>query len=189
MVHCATAGGVPVTEPSEGPVALNSVAPARDVELFSTDVSFEHVYDQHFRRLIGVLKLAGAHGYVAEEIAQEAFVRAFTRWPTVRLGRNPPGYIYRTAFRQLRRARNSRLIVTDASTFADRPSRTAEHGAQTLELIEALRSLPKRQRHCLLLTDHAGMSSKEAGAVLRISPSTVRVHTARAREVLRQRLR
>jgi len=33
----------------------------------------------------------------AEDLAQEALVRAFERWSRVRSMANPPGYVYRTA--------------------------------------------------------------------------------------------
>ncbi|MCA1692656.1 MAG: hypothetical protein LC733_10840 [Actinobacteria bacterium] len=48
--------------------------------------------------------LTGARRDDAEDVAQEAFARTLSRWRRVRTGSNPPGYVYRVAFRLLRRA-------------------------------------------------------------------------------------
>jgi RNA polymerase sigma-70 factor (ECF subfamily) len=54
-----------------------------------------------------------------------------------------------------------------------------------LDLARALDSLSRQQRAAVVLTDLLGFSSDEAGAMLSISPSTVRVHVTRARSALK----
>jgi RNA polymerase sigma factor (sigma-70 family) len=71
--------------------------------LVGTD--FVDCYQTHYRRLIRALQLSGADQATAQDVAQEAFAQAFARWRSVSKGTNPPGYVYTTAFRLLRRGR------------------------------------------------------------------------------------
>ena len=146
---------------------------------------FEQVYREHYRRLVGVIRLSGARPEVAEDIAQEAFARTFGRWATVRGGSNPAGYVYRTAFRLVRRERLQQRV---SGTSVDQRSASvsdADH-ATRLAVLDALAHLPGRQRACVLLNLYADLSSEQVGVILRIKPSTVRVHVARARAALRE---
>jgi RNA polymerase sigma factor (sigma-70 family) len=71
--------------------------------LVGTD--FVDCYQTHYRRLIRALELSGADHATAQDVAQEAFARAFARWRSVSKGTNPAGYVYTTAFRLFRRGR------------------------------------------------------------------------------------
>jgi RNA polymerase sigma factor (sigma-70 family) len=53
------------------------------------------------------------------------------------------------------------------------------------EILRLLAELTRHQREALVLTEWLGLSSEEAGGMMRISASTVRVHLARARAALR----
>jgi DNA-directed RNA polymerase specialized sigma24 family protein len=57
-----------------------------------------------------------------------------------------------------------------------------------LDLVTALGQLTRRQRAALVLTDLLGFSSDDVGEMLSLSPSTVRVHAARGRAVLKEAL-
>lgn len=54
-----------------------------------------------------------------------------------------------------------------------------------IEIVEALRTLTDRQRTCVVLTDYAGMDSREVARLLRIPSGSVRTHVVRARRHLR----
>ena len=60
---------------------------------------FVTVYEAHYPRLVRALEIGGLDRPSAEDVAQEAFARTLGHWRRVRLGTNPPGYVYRTAFR------------------------------------------------------------------------------------------
>ena len=60
---------------------------------------FVTVYEAHYPRLVRALEIGGLDRPTAEDVAQEAFARTLGHWRRVRLGTNPPGYVYRTAFR------------------------------------------------------------------------------------------
>jgi RNA polymerase sigma-70 factor (ECF subfamily) len=66
---------------------------------------------------------------------------------------------------------------TDESDAADR----------RLDLLRAIRSLPRAQREALVLVEWLGYSAEEAGPLLGIEAASVRGRLHRARESLRQR--
>ena len=59
-----------------------------------TTTDFVECYRTHYPRLVRALRLSGADGPTAEDLAQEAFGRALARWRRVSRGPNPPGYVY-----------------------------------------------------------------------------------------------
>jgi DNA-directed RNA polymerase specialized sigma24 family protein len=65
--------------------------------------SFASLYAEQAGRVRRALVLSGATADVAEDVAQEAFARTYARWRRVRAGTNPAGYVFRVAFRELRR--------------------------------------------------------------------------------------
>ncbi len=84
-----------------------------------TTSDFVECYRMHYPRLVRALRLSGADGATAEDLAQEAFGRALARWRRVSRGSNPPGYVYTTGFRLWQRAQ--RRQASPASPGAGRP--------------------------------------------------------------------
>jgi len=136
------------------------------------------------------LILSGADGETAADVAQEAFARTYARWRQVRVGTNPAGYVYRAAFRELRR-RGHLPDRPDGDAAADGTA-TDGHGPEERALASvaaiaaraAIRAMPPRRRACALLVLAAGLTAEEAGQALGIAPSTVRVQVHRARACL-----
>jgi RNA polymerase sigma factor (sigma-70 family) len=121
---------------------------------------------------------------LAEDIAQEAFARTFGHWRRVRKGTNPPGYVYRTAFRLLR----PRLPDFELSGD-ERPSPDIAGEAITnVSVKAALEAMPVRRRACALLCFVVGLTPAEAGEALGIEASTVRKQLEHARRDLELRL-
>lgn len=57
-----------------------------------------------------------------------------------------------------------------------------------VEITEAIASLPIGQRQAFMLVEWLGMSTEEAGRLLRIAPASVRARIHRARAALQDRL-
>ena len=149
---------------------------------------FAAVYAQHYRRLVVALCLSGAPLASAEEIAQEAFVRTFSSWPRVRVGTNPAGYLYRSAFRLWRRA-HQRDQRRDRQPAPIAPARDPGAEATTRVALQvAFASLPEKTRTCAALALQSGLETDEIARILRIKPATVRVHVHNARKALRAAL-
>lgn len=152
--------------------------------------SFAALYAEQAPRVRRALVLSGAAADVAEDVAQEAFARTYARWRRVRKGTNPAGYVFRVAFRELRRRGHlpddpdgDAAAGREASPDGGPEQHALAHVAATAALA-AIEAMPPRRRACALLVLAAGLTSEEAGDALGIAPSTVRVQVHRARAQL-----
>ncbi len=150
------------------------------------DADFVEVYELHYDRVVRALELGGLDHASAEDAAQEAFARTLARWPRVRTGTNPPGYVYRAAFRIGRRwLRQEAPLLDEVRDHGDFDDEIATRMA-----IEAvIAAMPRRRRSCAVLHLAVGLSTKEVAKALGITEGTVRKQVERARADLRFALR
>ncbi|HCP62234.1 MAG TPA: SigE family RNA polymerase sigma factor [Actinobacteria bacterium] len=168
---------------------MEASAPAAPVEREAKPLVFEEFFQFQYPRLLRAMYLVTGDRHEAEELAQDAFVRAFERWDRVAAANNPPGYLYRTALNlyrsKLRRAKRAARKFTapppDPDLFAAADDRDA--------IGRALAGLPEGQREAVVMVEWLDMTNEEAGAALGISPVTVRVRIHRARGTLKPLLR
>jgi RNA polymerase sigma factor (sigma-70 family) len=143
---------------------------------------FVAVYEAHYPRLVRALEIGGLDRPAAEDVAQEAFARTIGHWRRVRLGTNPPGYVYRTAFRLTRTQwKRDCPLETEQASRHD----TESEAVSNLELEAALARMPDRRRACAMLCFVVGLTPKEAARSLGIAEGTVRKQLGLAREDLR----
>lgn len=156
------------------------VIPAKPSSVAADD--FVTLYEAHYSRLVRALQIGGLDRHAAEDVAQEAFARTLGHWRRVRLGSNPPGYVYRTAFR-LSRSRWKR----EDEIQGERTSRddTAAEAVSNLTLEAALGRMPARRRACATLCFVVGLTPKEAARSLGIAEGTVRKQLGLARDELK----
>lgn len=151
-------------------------------------LEFEEFFRDEHPRLVRALCLLVANRDEAEELAQAAMARVYERWERVRAMESPGGYVYRTAVNlQRRRLRHlavrTRRLLTLGGEAQHEPSPELAH-----ELTQALDALSDGQREAFMLVEWLGMTSEEAGRILRIAPGSVRSRVHRARATLRDRL-
>jgi RNA polymerase sigma-70 factor (sigma-E family) len=153
--------------------------------------TFEAFFQQHHEPLLRAMYLTTGDRHEAEDLAQDAFVRLYERWPRIRGLEDPRGYLYRTAL-NLRRSRLRRLAVAARKLVAGRPevgTDPAEATGTRDEMRRALSALPDGQREALILCEWLEMTDAEASEVLGISAGAVRVRLTRARATMRRALR
>lgn len=152
---------------------------------------FEDFFHHHYERLLRVLYLSSGDRHEAEDLAQDAFVRVYERWPRVQATANPAGYLYRVAL-NARRSRLRRLAVATRKALHLAPSPPADPHAATedrVTILGALATLPDGQREAVVLVEWLGMKDGEAGEVLGVTAGAVRTRLHRARAALREQLR
>jgi RNA polymerase sigma-70 factor, ECF subfamily len=125
----------------------------------------------------------------AEEVAQEAFLRAYQKFALLREAQKFRGWVNRIVFRlALNRQRSHRRRLTRDTAWLMTETRTMVDGANEGEqqvLLDRLRReierLPEKLRSVLQLSLAEEMEAADVGAVLGIPEGTVRsrLHTAR----------
>jgi RNA polymerase sigma-70 factor (sigma-E family) len=145
--------------------------------------------DREYPRLVGALDLYVGDLAVAEEIAQEALVRASQRWSRVSQLDSPGGWTYRVAINLAnswfrRRAAERRARRRLDPTLVHHDPDTADHEA----VRTAMAALPERQRTALVLRYYLDLPATEVADRLGTTPGAVRAATKRAIASLRQQL-
>ena len=166
------------SQPEAGAPALHLVPPD----------TFETFFEQQYTNLLKAMYLVTGNRHEAEEITQDAFVRALERWDRVRRADNRPGYLYRIAV-NLYRSKLRRLARGARKTPKPAPDADPFEAADDRDAVgRAMANLSEGQREALVMVEWLDMTDEEAGAVLGISPVTVRVRRHRARTNLRPML-
>ena len=150
--------------------------------------TFEEFFLAQHEQLFQALYLLTGDRYEADDLAQEALLRAYERWDRVSAMDSPEGYVYRTAL-NLHRSRLRSLMVRARRAFATIPEEDVSGSvAASHDVRAALTKLPRGQREALVLVGWLGLDSDAAGDLLGIEGASVRGLLHRGRESLRQLL-
>ncbi len=174
-----------------------SAVETTDVELVQAarsgdTAAFETLYRRHVGRIHGtVLRLVGYDHGRAEELVQDAFVRAWQKLDTFRRQSAFGTWLYRLAVNtalmalRARAADPVRMLPEDTLPEAgDEPFCPAERE----ELERAIATLPPRARAVLVLHDVEGWKHRDIAAQLDMAAGTSKAQLHRARRLLRQAL-
>jgi RNA polymerase sigma-70 factor (sigma-E family) len=128
--------------------------------------------------------------HLAEDLVQETLAKAYAQWHRVQHADNSDAYVRRILVNEARqrwRRREAPVLRTDP---AWEPS--ARDGADDVvrraELLEALLSLPVRQRATIVLRHLDGLTERETAEALGCSEGTVKSQASRAMAALRKYL-
>ena len=148
----------------------------------------------HRERAVGLAwRLVGGDGGAAEDVAQEAFIRAYRALGRFREEASMSTWFYRILVNEARRHRRWRWVrerfATEATEAAADP-RGAPPGdpALRLRIARALGRLSNGQREAFLLVHLEGMTVTEAAAITGRATGTVKSHLHRALRTLRANL-
>jgi RNA polymerase sigma factor (sigma-70 family) len=157
--------------------------------------AFETLYRRHAGRVHGViLRLVGQQHSRAEDLTQEAFVRAWQALPAFRFESAFGTWLHRlaanTALMELRSRRGRPGMDNDEDAFDSIGSMdtAGHHAALSMDLGRAVSSLPPRARAVLVLYDIEGWKHEEIAEALDMAIGSSKAQLHRARKLLRARL-
>ncbi|HEY2346035.1 MAG TPA: RNA polymerase sigma factor [Xanthomonadaceae bacterium] len=173
--------------PAQADDALVRAAAAGDLQ------AFESIYRLHVRRVHAVVwRLIGGHEARAEELTQEAFVRAWQALARFRFESSFTTWLHRlavnTALMDLRSRRESEDLETDDEALADLEFGDSQRTALGIDLEQAVACLPPRARAVLVLHDVEGWKHEEIAEELGMATGSSKAQLHRARRLLRARL-
>lgn len=156
--------------------------------------AFRALVSRHVTRVLSLARRMTGNVAEAEDVAQEAFLRAWQKAPGWRVGEARfSTWLYRVVVNLcLDRRRRKPMAPLEAAGDPLDPAPSAE-----LRLAEdqrgrivaaALAALPDRQRAALVLSYYEGVSNAEAAEALGVSVSALESLLVRARKALRLQL-
>jgi RNA polymerase sigma-70 factor, ECF subfamily len=154
----------------------------------ATSASFEEFYAATVDRLLGQLFLVTGDLHAAEELVQEAFTRAAMRWSYLQSYDVPEAWVRRVAMNLAAdRARGLRRQARALMRLGPPPA-VPSVSVETLALVQALRTLPVRQRQAVVLHYLADLPVADIAQALGVPAGTVKSLLARGRRALAARL-
>jgi RNA polymerase sigma-70 factor, ECF subfamily len=147
---------------------------------------FDAFYQDAYTRLVRQLWAVTGSRQDAEDVVQEAFVRAAIRWGRVGAYEQPEAWVRRVATRlalnELRRVRHAL-----AAMLRLKPAQQDGPSEDRPALVTALRDLPLHYRQVLVLHYLADLPVQQIAAELGLPLGTVATHLARGRLALAER--
>lgn len=146
---------------------------------------FEPFYRARWQEVYRPLSLTLRDPDLAREAVDEAMIRAYARWRTVRDYENQTGWVYRVAFNwamsQLRRARRE--------VFGEKPVDQAEAAQSSyVDLYDAVSALSPKHRSVVVLRYLQDWPEAEVAEALGVPVGTVKSRLSRAMTRLRKEL-
>ena len=145
------------------------------------------------------------HHHDAEDIVQESFVRAFRRLETFQSRSEFKTWLYAIAYRLVRRKRRRKPIseadlgnspdnhsrggLPPSKTGSTDPAAEIDREELVLAVRKAISELPEVYRAAVVLVDLEGLDYRTAAEVMKVPVNTVRSRLARARDLLRRKLK
>jgi RNA polymerase sigma-70 factor (sigma-E family) len=156
------------------------------------DSEFREFTRTHASQLHQSAYLLCGDWHLAHDLVQDTLVKAYQHWPRVRQADSPEAYVRRILLNEVRGRWRRRERSVPVPRFTDgiepvTPDATGEI-ARRAGLMQALVTLPLRQRATVVLRYLEGMTERETAAVLGCSEGTVKSQSARALGTLRKYL-
>ena len=153
------------------------------------EATFEDLFRKEYASVVALALALSGSRWVAEELAQEAFISAHRHWARI-AGYEQPGAWVRRVVTNLATSAIRRRIV-EAKALVRLGGREHPPGPATgdVEFWDAVRSLPRRQSQVVALRYLEDLSVAEIAEVLQVAPGTVKKHLFDGRHELARRLR
>jgi RNA polymerase sigma-70 factor (ECF subfamily) len=171
------------------------------------EAGFNYLVQKHYRAMIHFLFRMVHNQAVAEELAQEVFLRVYRSRESYRAEAKFTTWLYRIATNlAVNHARDTRYERSAQNVYLDAPDEetdttpdvaddepNVEQNMLRDERMAAIRkhvmTLPERQRMAVLMHKYQGMDYRQIGEVLKLSESATKSLLFRAYQTLRERLK
>lgn len=154
----------------------------------SDSADFDTFYIAAVRRVVLYLYAACGDRSEAQDVAQEAFARAWQHWPRVSGYDDPEAWVRKVAWRLMaNRWRGLRRRVAALARLGP-PAPVDSPSPDRVAVVEALQRLPKPQRQVIALHYLLDMSVNDIAVSIGAPAGTVKARLSRARTALAAQL-
>jgi RNA polymerase sigma-70 factor (ECF subfamily) len=205
-------GAGTATRPDAKPNSALDLDPASDAAVMlrvaaGDEAGFDYLVQKYHRAMIHFLFRMVRNQAIAEEMAQEVFLRVYRSRESYRAEAKFTTWLYRIATNlAVNHARDTKHERTAQTVYLDAPDPetgttpdvadegpSAEQSLLREERMAAIRThvmaLPERQRMAVLMHKYQGMDYRQIGEVLKLSESATKSLLFRAYQTLRDKLK
>ena len=137
-----------------------------------------------YRRVVAAVTLVCADAANAEDAVQEALKRAWERGRSGEVIDKPSAWVAVVAMNLARSGLRRRLAERKAMDSLSTPVGSEPPSAETIDVVRAVGTLPRRQRQAIVLHYFMGMTIQEIAMTLELGEGTVKNSLFRARRSL-----
>jgi RNA polymerase sigma-70 factor (sigma-E family) len=152
------------------------------------DTALEELYAGHYTALVRLAVLLLRDQGLAEDVVQDSFVAVHRRWDRIDPDK-APAYLRQTVVNRSRSALRHRAVTARHRPDPMPPAAAADDTLLRAErratVLDALATLPVRQREVLALRYYLDLSEAEIADTLGISRGAVKSHASRGAAALR----
>ncbi|HEX3892410.1 MAG TPA: sigma-70 family RNA polymerase sigma factor [Terracidiphilus sp.] len=171
------------------------------------ETGFNYLVEKHYRAMIHFLYRMVHNQAVAEELAQEVFLRVYRSRESYRAEAKFTTWLYRIATNlAVNHARDTRHERSASTIYLDQPDEETGstpdvaddepnieqnllHDERMAAIRQHVMALPERQRMAVLMHKYQGMDYRQIGDVLKLSESATKSLLFRAYQTLRDKLK
>lgn len=153
--------------------------------------AFEQLYRENLRRVYALCYRLSGEATLAEELAQDVFVRAWQKLGSFRGESAFSSWLYTLTVnvalseRRARRRRTARVMATEDPTVFEKPEEPPRPELG-VDLERAMQALPPGARAVFVLHDVEGYRHDEIAALIGVATGTSKAQLHRARRLLRE---
>lgn len=159
------------------------------IEVEPDVAAFEDWYAQAYPRLARAMAVMFGNIETGREIADEAMLKAFSRWESNRHPARPDAWVFTVAINEGRKRWKRRRREADrfATAALNQPS-IAALGEPDLDLWRAVAALPPRSREAIVLRYIADLTEEDVAEAMGIATGSASSLLVKARRALKHTL-
>ena len=149
---------------------------------------FAAFYRREYRGLVALAAAVSGSGSLAEDVAQEALLKAHQAWPKISSYDKPGAWVRRVTINIATNRRRRRASERRMAPIAGDRDRSVEIVLRDNALWRAVAELPPRQRAAIALFYLEDRSIADIAEILDCAPNTAKAHLHQGRQALHARL-
>jgi RNA polymerase sigma factor (sigma-70 family) len=154
--------------------------PYSTAEVQVAEVSFDDFFCREFNNVVRQVFYVLGEGDSAIEVAQEAFIRLYQKWPKVSRYEVPFAWVRKVAIRIAVKNRLRRYRELSVDELPEVPSESIPDSSY-FDVRRAVMELPRAQKAAVMLYYFEDLPLEDVAQVIGCRKGTVKTHLARAR--------
>lgn len=150
--------------------------------LITSRNAFEKIIKEHQASIRSLfLNLTLGDEMLADDLAQETFIKAYTKWNTFKMLSSVRTWLFRIAYNVFYDYKRSLHVTTDIDQHT---SASYQQSHIDMDIYKAMEQLTESERICITMSYVEGYAIKEISKITQMGENTVKSHIFRGKQKL-----